>query len=54
MCKEVAATQVMTFLNKLYTRLDSLLDIFGVYKVETIGGGATHPPVGRPANPLHR
>ncbi|GIL90012.1 hypothetical protein Vretifemale_17731 [Volvox reticuliferus] len=37
MCKEVAPATVMTFLNDLYTRLDSLTDVYGVYKVETIG-----------------
>ncbi|KXZ43795.1 hypothetical protein GPECTOR_80g155 [Gonium pectorale] len=37
MCKEVPPAAVMTFLNDLYTRLDSLTDVYGVYKVETIG-----------------
>ncbi|KAG2499614.1 hypothetical protein HYH03_002553 [Edaphochlamys debaryana] len=37
MSKEVAPAVVMTFLNDLYTRFDSLTDVYGVYKVETIG-----------------
>ncbi|PNW74300.1 hypothetical protein CHLRE_13g603350v5 [Chlamydomonas reinhardtii] len=37
MCKEVRPVVVMAFLNDLFTRLDALLDEFGVYKVETIG-----------------
>ncbi len=37
MCKEVAPSVVMSFLNDLYSRFDTLLDIYGVYKVETIG-----------------
>lgn len=37
MSKEVAPGVVMTFLNDLYTRFDSLTDVYGVYKVETIG-----------------
>ncbi|GFR47225.1 hypothetical protein Agub_g8909 [Astrephomene gubernaculifera] len=37
MCKEVEPEVVMSFLNELYNRLDSLLDVYGVYKVETIG-----------------
>ncbi|KAG2492758.1 hypothetical protein HYH03_008923 [Edaphochlamys debaryana] len=37
MSKEVPAAVVMTFLNSLYTRFDGLTDIYGVYKVETIG-----------------
>ncbi|KXZ49407.1 hypothetical protein GPECTOR_21g633 [Gonium pectorale] len=37
MSKEVSAAVVMTFLNNLYTRFDSLTDVYGVYKVETIG-----------------
>ncbi|KAG2495778.1 hypothetical protein HYH03_006023 [Edaphochlamys debaryana] len=37
MSKEVPAAAVMIFLNDLYTRFDSLNDLYGVYKVETIG-----------------
>ncbi|KXZ47924.1 hypothetical protein GPECTOR_32g537 [Gonium pectorale] len=37
MCKEVEPEVVMTFLNDLYNRFDTLLDVYGVYKVETIG-----------------
>ncbi|KAG2454856.1 hypothetical protein HYH02_000687 [Chlamydomonas schloesseri] len=37
MCHEIPATKVMQFLNELYSRLDTLLDVYGVYKVETIG-----------------
>ncbi|GFR48820.1 hypothetical protein Agub_g10772, partial [Astrephomene gubernaculifera] len=37
MCNVVKPATVMAFLNDLYTRLDAMLDAFGVYKVETIG-----------------
>ncbi|KAG2501567.1 hypothetical protein HYH03_000073 [Edaphochlamys debaryana] len=37
MCGVVKPGTVMAFLNDLYTRLDAMLDAFGVYKVETIG-----------------
>ncbi|KAG2435629.1 hypothetical protein HXX76_006832 [Chlamydomonas incerta] len=37
MCNMVKPATVMAFLNDLFTRLDALLDAFGVYKVETIG-----------------
>ncbi|KAG2499263.1 hypothetical protein HYH03_002841 [Edaphochlamys debaryana] len=37
MCKELPAAVVMKFLNDLFVRFDSLLDAYGVYKVETIG-----------------
>ncbi|GIL79812.1 hypothetical protein Vretimale_12429 [Volvox reticuliferus] len=37
MCNSVKPAVVMSFLNDLYTRLDAMLDAFGVYKVETIG-----------------
>ncbi len=35
-------SQVMLFLNSLYSVWDSLLEPFGVYKVETIGGERRH------------
>ncbi|KXZ53141.1 hypothetical protein GPECTOR_7g1032 [Gonium pectorale] len=37
MCKQLEPRVVMAFLNDLFTRFDSRLDEFGVYKVETIG-----------------
>ncbi|KAG2499266.1 hypothetical protein HYH03_002844 [Edaphochlamys debaryana] len=37
MCKELPAAVVMKFLNDLFVRFDSLLDVYSVYKVETIG-----------------
>ncbi|GIL66094.1 hypothetical protein Vafri_19696 [Volvox africanus] len=37
MCKKVPPLTVMHFLNELYQKLDALLDIYKVYKVETIG-----------------
>ncbi|GLI63336.1 hypothetical protein VaNZ11_006256 [Volvox africanus] len=37
LCHQIPATRVMDFLNNLYSRLDTLLDVYGVYKVETIG-----------------
>jgi hypothetical protein len=37
MSKQVEAVQVMRFLNELYTKYDELLDVYGVYKVETVG-----------------
>ncbi|GLC71950.1 hypothetical protein PLESTF_001188000 [Pleodorina starrii] len=37
MCNQIRPVVVMSFLNDLFTRLDSLLDEYGVYKVETIG-----------------
>ncbi|KAG2490262.1 hypothetical protein HYH03_011217 [Edaphochlamys debaryana] len=37
MCKQLPACVVMKFLNDLFVRFDSLLDVHGVYKVETIG-----------------
>ena len=38
MCRELAPEVVMAFLNDLFSRLDELTAIYGVYKVETIGG----------------
>ncbi|PNH03287.1 Guanylate cyclase soluble subunit beta-2 [Tetrabaena socialis] len=37
MSKQVPPATVMRFLNSLYTRFDSLNDLYGVYKVGTIG-----------------
>ncbi|KXZ48106.1 hypothetical protein GPECTOR_30g201 [Gonium pectorale] len=37
MCKVLEPHVVMAFLDELYTRFDSRLDTYGVYKVETIG-----------------
>ncbi|GLI71375.1 hypothetical protein VaNZ11_016565 [Volvox africanus] len=37
MCKVLEPRVIMAFLNDLFTRFDSRLDEFGVYKVETIG-----------------
>ncbi|KAG2485334.1 hypothetical protein HYH03_015916 [Edaphochlamys debaryana] len=37
MCKQLPPTVVMKFLNDLFVRFDSQLDVYGVYKVETIG-----------------
>ncbi|KAG2500657.1 hypothetical protein HYH03_001423 [Edaphochlamys debaryana] len=37
MCGQIKPTQVMSFLNRLFTRMDELLDKWDVYKVETIG-----------------
>ncbi|KAG2490286.1 hypothetical protein HYH03_011238 [Edaphochlamys debaryana] len=37
MCKQLPACVVMKFLNDLFVRFDSLLDVHGVYKVATIG-----------------
>ncbi|PNH08005.1 Soluble guanylate cyclase 88E [Tetrabaena socialis] len=37
MCSQMGPVVVMSFLNDLFTRLDGLLDGYGVYKVETIG-----------------
>ena len=38
MCRELPPEVVMAFLNDLFSRLDELTAIYGVYKVETIGG----------------
>ncbi|KXZ46170.1 hypothetical protein GPECTOR_46g239 [Gonium pectorale] len=43
LCHSIPPTQVMQFLNHLYSRLDTLLDVYGVYKVETIGGALPEP-----------
>ncbi|EFJ46871.1 guanylyl and adenylyl cyclase family member [Volvox carteri f. nagariensis] len=37
MCHSASPFTVMTFLNDLYSRFDGLVDIYKVYKVETIG-----------------
>jgi hypothetical protein len=37
-CHATTPFTVMTFLNDLYSRFDGLVDIYKVYKVETIGG----------------
>ena len=37
MSKQVEPKQVMTFLNKLFTVFDKMVDTFGVQKVETAG-----------------
>ena len=37
MSKQVEPRQVMTFLNKLFTVFDKMVDTFGVQKVETAG-----------------
>ncbi|KXZ52655.1 hypothetical protein GPECTOR_9g700 [Gonium pectorale] len=37
MCDCLEPLQVMAFLNGLFMRFDSLCDVYGVYKVETIG-----------------
>ncbi|PNH06636.1 Soluble guanylate cyclase 88E [Tetrabaena socialis] len=37
LCSQMQPVVVMSFLNDLFTRLDGLLDEYGVYKVETIG-----------------
>ncbi len=38
MCRSLPPEVVMAFLNDLFSRLDELTAIYGVYKVETIGG----------------
>ena len=37
MSRQVAPAAVMSFLNCLFSRYDTLLDKWGVYKVETVG-----------------
>jgi class 3 adenylate cyclase len=37
MSKEVEASQVMAFLNELFSTFDHLVDVYGVHKVETAG-----------------
>ncbi|KXZ43788.1 hypothetical protein GPECTOR_80g148 [Gonium pectorale] len=46
MCKEVPPAAVMTFLNDLYTRLDSLTDVYGVMRIGIHSGPATSGVVG--------
>ena len=40
MVNQLHPSQVMLFLNTLYSVWDTLLPTFDVYKVETIGGGS--------------
>ncbi|KXZ55802.1 hypothetical protein GPECTOR_2g1352 [Gonium pectorale] len=37
MCKQVGPRAVMEMLNDLFSRFDAMLDLYGVFKVETIG-----------------
>jgi hypothetical protein len=50
MCKVIEPEEVMRFLNALYMKLDTLTDIYGVYKVE-VGGSEPGRGVTSQASP---
>lgn len=47
MCHSATPLAIMAFLNQLYSRFDNMIDIFKVYKVETIGGTASREGFGK-------